>query len=176
KLNDRTMYVHSKSNHPPSNLKAIPVCVNNRLSNLSSNPEIFNQESHYYQNALDKSGYNFKLNFTLNEPKKRRKRKRKILWFNPPFSNNVRTNIGQKFFKILDHCFPPSHPLYKLFNRSNVKLSYCTVKNMRQVINSHNKKILTPLNQLDEEEKCNCQKNKVCPMGRISGGCNAKNI
>ena len=57
--------------------------------------------------------------------KKKKNRRRKVLWYNPPFSRNVSTKIGSKFFTLLDKHFPRSHPLTKVVNRNNVKLSYC---------------------------------------------------
>ena len=41
KPGDRPLYVNSRSNHPPSILKNIPLAVNKRLSNISANKEIF---------------------------------------------------------------------------------------------------------------------------------------
>ena len=44
-------------------LKNIPEGVNKRLSSISSNEDIFNQEATLYQEALDESGHNYKLYF-----------------------------------------------------------------------------------------------------------------
>ena len=33
---------------------------------------------------------------------KKRSRERKILWFNPPFILDVKTNVGKDFLKIID--------------------------------------------------------------------------
>ena len=41
KDNDKPVYVHSKSNHPPNVLKNIPMGVNNRLNRISSNKAVF---------------------------------------------------------------------------------------------------------------------------------------
>ena len=64
KPNETPLYVHSQSNHPPGILKNIPKSVNNRLSSISAGKEVFNQACPPYQEALEKSGYNFKLNFS----------------------------------------------------------------------------------------------------------------
>ena len=53
-----------------------------------------------------------------------RNRKRKIIWYNRRYNDNVKTNVGKEFFKIIDQCFPPSNKLHKVFNRNTVKLSY----------------------------------------------------
>ena len=45
-----------------------------------------------------KFGYNEKLNYTEeNNEIKQKSRKRNILWFNPPYSISVKTNIGKLF-------------------------------------------------------------------------------
>ena len=41
KPNDNPMYINVNSNHPPSIIKHIPESINTRLSNLSSNEEVF---------------------------------------------------------------------------------------------------------------------------------------
>ena len=50
----------------------------------------------------------------------KRSRKRNVIWFNPPFSANVATNIGRKFLKAIDECFPKGHPLHKICNRNTL--------------------------------------------------------
>ena len=101
KPNDVPTYVHNQSNHPPSDLKNIPESVNKRLSTISANSEIFNNAAPIYQEALKKSGYTYQLKFDPNTStkasKKRHTRKRTITWFNPPFSKNVKTNVGGNF-------------------------------------------------------------------------------
>ena len=42
KPNNKIFYVHSKSNHPPSILKNLPKAIENRLSKISANEEVFN--------------------------------------------------------------------------------------------------------------------------------------
>ena len=71
-----------------------------------------------------------------------KKLKRKVIWFNPPFSLNVSTNIGKTFFSLLGKHFSKTHQLHKLFNRNNVKLSFGSLSNVKSVINGHNKNIL----------------------------------
>ena len=63
KENHSPKYVHSQSNHPPLVLKNIPLGVNKRLSKISSNKEVFDKASKPYQEALRKSGYDFKLEY-----------------------------------------------------------------------------------------------------------------
>ena len=87
KPNNIPQYVHKLSNHPPSVLRNIPKNVNKRLSSISSSEEIFNAAAPPYQEAIRKSGYDYKLQYEpnpLRQPADKKKRKRKILWFNPP--------------------------------------------------------------------------------------------
>ena len=125
KPNETPTYVHKDSNHPNSILKNIPFSVNRRLSSISCNKQLFDLASPPYQEALNKSGYDFSLRFeppSANENTKNN-RQRKITWFNPPFSKNVQTNIGEKFLKLIDQNFPANHPLRKVTNRNTVKIS-----------------------------------------------------
>ena len=39
--NNEILYIHAKSNHPANILEQLPISIETRLSNLSSNPEIF---------------------------------------------------------------------------------------------------------------------------------------
>ncbi|KAK3740098.1 hypothetical protein QZH41_002818 [Actinostola sp. cb2023] len=120
KPNNKLLYVHRQSNHPPTLLKNIPLNINKRLTNISSNQEVFNETVNPYQKALDESGYSHKLTFNPqpNERRQRNKnRKRNITWYNPPWDSNVKTNLGKKFLNAVDKCFPKDHPLHKIFNR-----------------------------------------------------------
>ena len=120
-----------------------------RISGISSNKEIYDQINNYYKEALERSGYN---NITLpynpsqqqrqDNVEQREQRKSKIIWFNPPFSVNVKTNVSKKYLKLLTRHFPKSNSLYKLFNRNTVKISYCCMRNMGSIVSSHNKQIL----------------------------------
>ena len=117
-------------NHPPGILKNIPVSVNTRLSELSSSEEVFNNSVKDYQKALENSGYKHKLQYRVKENLQRRHRQRKIIYYNPPFSKNVSTNIGKEFFKLIDQNFPEGHKLHPIINRNSVKLSYSCLSPM----------------------------------------------
>ena len=86
-------------------------------------------------------------------------RKRRITWFNPPYSQNVKTKVGETFLSLIDSCFPPEHPL-----RNTLKLSYrCSTPNIGTIISAKNSKLL----QQPREEKrmCNCRQKPECPVG-----------
>jgi len=69
---------------------------------MPSNKEIFDRAAPYYNNTLKASGYKEKITY-IDKPNNRKKsRKRQIIWFNPPFSMNVKTNIAKRFLTIVD--------------------------------------------------------------------------
>ena len=113
-----------------------------------------------YQKALDNSGYKHLLTFSSNIPtqtsnSKRKIRKRDIIWYNPPFSKNISTNIGRTFPKLLDAEFTEEHVLHKIFNRNTIKISYSCMPNLKQNIDSHNKSILHK--KIVPPRSCNCR-------------------
>ena len=180
KPNNKLLYVHQQSNHPPALKKNIPLNINKRLSNISSSKEFFNEAIPPYQKALEESGYDFKLTFNPEQTtRKKKSRKRNTTWYNPPWdSPHVKTNLGKKFLGIIDKCFPPNHPLNKIFNRHTLKLSYSCMPNMKTIISAHNKKILsqdtaTPGPTQQQERTCNCRKKPECPL---EGKCLQANV
>ena len=67
-----------------------------------------------------------------DEEKSKKKREgRKVTYINPPFSKNVKTNIGGRFPILINKCFPNYHPLHKIVNRNTVKLSYKCMPNFK---------------------------------------------
>ena len=188
KEGDLPTYVHSQSNHPPSVLKQIGQGVNKRLSMLNSNKELFSQAVPVYQEALRRSKHTHQLEFqeepykpnpsgfSLLEQPARRRRRRDIIWWNPPFGMNVKTNIGGRFLALIDDCFPKGSLMGKVFNRNNLKLSYRTCPNMKQVLAKHNKKVLAASIPKEAKRTCDCPKAKreagTCPL---QGHCLAKN-
>ena len=147
----------SFSNHPPAVIKNIPAGINRRLSTISSSKELFDQRE------LDRNGYQFKLHF---EPptKKKRCRSKKALWFNPPYSINIKTNVGAKLLTLLDKHFPFGHPLHSLLNRKTVKVSYKCLPNIASILAKNNSKVLNADKGPNAQEKCNCRKKQECPM------------
>ena len=107
KPNSETVYSNKHSNHPPNILKDLPKAINKRITDISCNQDIFDAAKSTYEQALSKSGFNEELKYNNKDSKEqtrnkeKRKRRRKIIWFNPPFSLSVKTNIGKLFFKML---------------------------------------------------------------------------
>ena len=122
-----------------------------------------------YQEALNKSGYNYNLSYKKSHndtQRSRRNRPRNILWYNPPFSKNVKTNVGKCFLSLIDQHFPKSNPLHKIFNRNTLKLS-----NVKTIISNHNKAQINKSNPTNDSN-CNCRNSSTCPM---DGQCNDQN-
>ena len=164
KPGDKPTYVHSDSNHPPSIIRNIPQSINKRLSKISANEEIFNTAAPLYQTELTKNGYNHTLEYDpAANTSRRQKRTRKVIYFNPPYSINVKTNIGAKFLRLIDQHFPPGSPLHPLLNRRKVKLSYRCLPNFKTLIAKHNFKILNQTKN-DPPPRCNCQDPTKCPL------------
>ena len=149
KPNDQKLYIHAKSNHPANILKQLPISIKTRLSNLSSNSEIFREASKQYQNILNQSGYDYKRQYkppnneNENKSKSSKNRKRNNIWFNPLFSKNVSSNIGKYFLLLTQKHFPNNHKYHKIFNKNNEKISYSCMANIKSVINMHNKEVIT---------------------------------
>ena len=172
KPNDSPVYISTMSNHPPSVIKALPISIAKRISNISSNKDIFSSAAPYYNNALSRSGYKEKMVYQENGAKSTNNRQRKIIWFNPPYSMNVRTNIAKSFLLLIDKHFPKNSKLSKVFNRNNVKVSYSCMPNMASIVTSHNKNILRNKEQ-QATRSCNCRIKASCPL---DGNCQQKNV
>lgn len=103
-----------------------------------------------------------------------RNRQRNIIWFNPPFSKNVKTNIARNFLNLVDTHFPANHKLHKIFNRNTVKVSYSCMNNIRSLITKHNTRIISKYQpQVSNTHSCNCRKKEACPL---QNNCMSKDI
>ena len=104
----------------------------------------------------------------------KRQRKRNIIWYNPPFDQNVKTNIGSEFLKIVNKCFPPRNKLHKIFNRHTVKVSYSCMPSVERIVDGNNKRVLREARNSDtNSKKCNCLKPASCPL---QGECQSSDI
>ena len=72
---------------------------------------------------------------TTNQQEKN-KLKRKRIWFNPPYSINVKTKLG-KTLKLVTNKFHNKHSFHEIFNKNTLKISYSCTKNMASIISSH---------------------------------------
>ena len=65
-----------------------------------------------------------------------------MIWYNPPYSKTVKTNVGAQFLKLIGKHFPRGHKLHKILNKNSLKISYSCMKNMLQIIKAHKSMIL----------------------------------
>ncbi len=166
KPNDDPLYINRHSNHPPSIIKQLPTSINKRISALSADEQTFHESAPIYQNALRHSNFDHKLDYMKQAPQKtRRNRQRNIIWFNPPFSKNVKTNIAHNFLCLIDKHFPPNHKLHKIFNRNTVKVGYSCMNNVKSIISKHNTRITGKSKpQCEVIDPCTCRDKKTCPL------------
>ena len=161
KPNNTPLYINKDSNHPPQVIKQLPEMINQRLCEISCNEEEFNKAKPTYQAALRNSNFDFDLKYKKYE-KPGRTRKRNVMYFNPPYSENVKTNIGKEFLKLVSRHFPPEHQLHNLFNRKNLKISYSCMPNIEKIIKGHNGKIIN--SKPPPSKSCNCRRKDSCPL------------
>ena len=174
KPNDKLIYIDVSSNYSPQIKKQLTKIISDRLSRNSSNADIFNNTKLEYEEALKKCGHTTKLTYTPpnhEQNKVRRKRQRKIIWFNPPFNLDVSTNVAKIFLNLIEKHFPRSSKLHKIFNKNTVKVSYSCTQNMSQIIKGHNKKIVQKETQ--ETLECNCRVKTDCPL---NGDCRKESV
>ena len=156
--------------------------LENTLSTNSSNETIFNESVGIYNDALGRAGYTQKLKYKPPEEMKRKRNRkgRKVIWFNPPWNASVATDVGRVFLAMIDRHFPKGTELHKIFNRNTVKVSYRTGKSMKQHIDAHNKAILRGMTPTSVK-KCNsrgvckdqCQVDGRCETEGVIYGCHA---
>ena len=109
--------------------------INKRLSELSCDKDAFDKAKGIYEKALNDSNFKSTLNF-IQEQNERKNRNRKIIWFNPPYNESVKTSIGKQFLKLIKKHFPKHHKFNKIFNTNTIKLSYSCTTNMKNLIKS----------------------------------------
>ena len=175
KSNCDLLYINHKSNHPPNIIKQLPQTMELRLSRLSSNNAKFANAKYPY-------GFRKPLSFSYpTTPSKRiQNRSRNIIWFNPPISMHVSTNIGKQFLKLVNQHFPSTHRYHKIFNKNNLKISYSCTPNTKTIIDQQNRKLLSitspspgestqPLHTVRKkktEKTCNCRNKDLCPLNQ----------
>ena len=72
--------------------------------------------------------------------------------------------IGKLFLNCLDKHFPPHNKLYKLFNWTNVKISYRCMPNMNSYTYMHNHKVLNEKPNETGINNYNCCNKDTCPL------------
>ena len=174
KPNDRPLYIHKNSNHPPQIIRNLPTAISKRVSGISSDQDVFSAAAPLYNDALAASGYQEKIEFTETKtPSKACRRHRNITWFNPPFSKNVATNVGRAFLRLISKHFPKSSTLAKIFNKNTVKVSYSCMPNMANIIRRSNNQKRAGSQNARVMKPCNSRQKDSCPL---NGKCQAESI
>ena len=57
KPGDTPLYIHRQSNHPPTIIKSLPAAISRRLTDISSDEDVFKSAAPAYNDALRMSGY-----------------------------------------------------------------------------------------------------------------------
>ena len=168
KPNEKLKYINTGSCHPPIVFKNLVHNISRRISNLSANKEIFDKAAPYYNKSLKESGFKDQIKYIDSEnsvPTTNRNRKRKIIWFTPPYALIVRTNIGKKFLELVKKHFPPTHRYHKIFNKNTVKISYSCGQPMKTKFTANIKP--------REDPTCTCRNKEDCPLQQR---CNIESI
>ena len=167
KPNNSLKYVNKAWNHPPCIPRNIRSSIEKRLNTISSSEVEFNEAKADYERALGNDGYSAEQKYDAEHnraTRTSRKRKRRIVWYNPPFSKNVATSIGREFFKLLQLHFPKQHPFHCIFNKNTVKLSYSCTTNMDNIVKAHSAKILSKDENHGDAKDYNCRDRTACPV------------
>ena len=164
KQNNEILYIHKQSNHPPSIIKQILSRISKLVPDISCDIDHFNKAAPDYNTALKKSDFIENIKYSPSQPNQRN-RKRQIIWFNPRYSVNVKTNVGKLFMRLIDKHFPRHHKFHKLFNRNNAKLSYSCMPSKKNVIQKQNSKIMEDPKPTNKKT-CSCRQKSDCPLNQ----------
>lgn len=158
------LYIHQNSNHPPHVKKQMVKMIGRRISDLSSDENIFNQAAPIYNQALRNSGFLENIQFSKRNEEPSKRRKRNVIYFHPPWSDQIETKIGMSFLSLLDKHFPKGAELHKYFSRQKVKVSYSNLPNVSRAIKGINRRVLHPETAL-QLKGCDCE------SARSGNGC-----
>ena len=135
--------------------------IRKRLSDISSDKEHCDNAAPISNETLKNSGFNETLKFSPPIPT-RRHRGRNIIWFNTPFSSNVKIDKGKLFLNLLQNYFSWDHKYFKLFNKNNMKISYSCMRNMKSIILNHNVNLLSNHTTTVAACSCSCRQKLEC--------------
>ena len=144
--------------------------ISGRTSSTSGAPKGFDEAAQVYNTTLKTSGIQTEYRISENRSKTKNSRKKNMLWYNPPYSNNVATNVGKEFYQLIGKHFLPHHRLHKIINRNCIKMSYSCMPNIGDISSLHNKAILQQSDKKtkDEDKQCNCRDRNTC---LLEGSC-----
>lgn len=108
KESNKTIQIKIHSNHPPSILRYLPILLEKRVSKTLSDKDIFNKSIETRKDDLKWSDFKEESNCIPpenNNRKRKRKRKWKVIWFSPPYSRSVKTNIAKTLLRRISKHF-----------------------------------------------------------------------
>ena len=76
---------------------------------------------------------------------------------------NVRTNIGKRFIKLVRKQFPKNNKHHKIFKLNTLKLSCSCTTKVRKIVKQHNYNVLSKRND-NSNRKCNCKSKPSSPL------------
>ena len=106
KPNDNPTYININSNHPPSIKKQIPKSVSQKKFQIVIQTKKSLTTARTWSDALKKCEKPAFVSETSSDPYVNEKSRRKIIWFNPPCSINIKNNICKTFSSLLHKHFP----------------------------------------------------------------------
>ena len=109
-----------------------------------------------YNQALRNSGFNEEISYSERNARRNKGRKRKIIFFHPPWSDQIETKVGQNFLKLLDKHFPRGSELSQYFNSI-----YSNLPNVARQFKGINKALLSP-ERILELKGCSCDDTDDC--------------
>ena len=112
--------MNALSDHRKNIIKQIPNMIGKRISEISCDEHEFEKVKWDYNQALEMNGFCEKIKYHKQSSVKR-VRKRKVIWFNPPYSSHVKTNVEKIFMKLIVKHFPKHHRYHKIFNKNTIK-------------------------------------------------------
>ena len=97
KPNEKPLYIDKYSNHPRHNIKTLPNTISKRISELSSTKKDLEEAASIFIEAMKQAKHDCQVKYAKEnqQTSKQKNRKRNIIWHNPPFNNQVSTNIGK---------------------------------------------------------------------------------
>ena len=125
--------------------RAIPYKLSRRFQGiLKKDFPAYHQQKKIFENWKDnyklpllQFGYKENLNCTEKNNKIDQKtQKCIILWFNPPYSKSVKTNIDKLYLCLISKPFPPTHKYRKIFNGNTIKINYTCMSNIKSKISN----------------------------------------
>ena len=118
-----SLFIHGKSNYPANILKQLPISIETRLSNFSSNPKIFYEASKHYKNIFNQAGYDYKYQYKPSSNKNAMKIEKETSRSTRP-SKNISNNMGKYFLLLIQKHFLNNQKYQKIFTKNNLKVSY----------------------------------------------------